>query len=85
MVELRSGINSPDIGGVFFILIIDDTTYMWEDLSEYTDTIEGEVSAKWCEWPKEWHPLRPNEVCSEEYFTSTTGHDFKETIKIIVP
>lgn len=87
-MELRSGSKDPSIGGVFFIVVVDGTTYMWDDIRNYVqDPIEEDGPlAKWCKWPEEWHPLRDNETCSPEYFEEMTGFKFQETVdRDIVP
>ena len=80
-MKLRMGSLEPDLEGVFFIVEAHGNTYMWEDYSKYYEAEEGEILAKWCKWPEEWHPLKPTEECTPEEFKQHTGHDFNITSK----
>ena len=74
-MELVSGDNDPEIGGVFFFLFVGDVTYLWED-----GLVDLGMEAKWAKWPKDWEP-RENQPCSEELFSQSTGQDLEATIK----
>ncbi len=72
---LVSGDNDPEIGGIFFFLLVGKDTYLWED-----GLVDLGMDPKWCKWPPEWEP-RQNEPCSIGLFEKSTGQDFEETLK----
>ncbi len=77
MYKLKQGVSAAR-GEAFFIIEVNNKTYMWEVL-DFDD--EGETVAFWGEWPPEWMPLLPTRDSSRLAFLLHEGRDLEESIR----
>jgi len=64
------------MGGVFFIIIKDDITYLWED-----GLVEFDVHPQWCEAPFPHEEFSKHHPCSKLTFLLLAGEDFDKMIE----